>query len=194
MTRAMVRASRLAIGAITCAAIGVASARPAAADGAPSLAAFAGGWTRVRVEEDEAQRISAIRAAIAGLSWITRQFAGPILESTTSPPRGYEFALDDTRLLMAPRGEPLRPLPLDGSADSSEGPRGTFTRRARLVDGAIETRWEQSEATGVNVFRLDDEGTLVIDHTIHVTGLEGVETIQYRARFRRAPDVASSGR
>jgi len=166
---------------------------PAAAE-ATRLSDFAGAWTRIAIDEDESHRIAAIRASIAGLSWITQQFARPILESTTEPPVGYDFAVDGGELRMAPRGEPLRTLPLNGSRDAADGPRGRFTRTARVVDGAIETHWEQSEATGRNVYRVDRDGTLVVDHTIHVTGLEGVETIQYRSRFRRAPDVASPAR
>ena len=178
---------------LACRAGLVATAHSASAS-ADGLMPFAGAWTRVEIESDDERRLSAIDRAVAGLSWMTRQVVAPILKSSTAPPAAYEFVVEADRVWMRPTGEALRALPLDGSSDSGDGPRGRYTRSARVVDGAIETRWQQSDATGSNRYRVVDGTLLVVEHTIHVTRLEGVDPIQYESRFRRAPDVASAPR
>jgi hypothetical protein len=60
-------------------------------------------------------------------------------------------------------------------------------------------RWQQHQAYGSNLYRLDGDA-LVVEHTIHVTALSDVAPIVYQSRFNRSetprdasgiPNVAS---
>lgn len=177
-------------------AIFVAAPAPSLAETSPAaeLSVFHGAWQRVAVEEDDKNRLSAIDSAVAGLSWLTRKMAAPILRATTSPPALYEFVVSEPALLFAERGEPPQPLPLDGTERRGEGPRGEFSAHSRLIDGAIETEWIVADARGSNRYTLTDGGeTLLVEHSIEVTALEGVEKFAYQTRFQRTPAVASAG-
>lgn len=170
--------------------------------GAPALAEtpaaseldpFDGAWERVAIEEDDAQRLSAIDSAIAGMSWLMRKMAAPILRSTTSPPTRYEFVVTEPELLLGQRGKEPWPLPLDGRERSGEGPRGTFKSLSHFENGAIETEWVVTEARGSNRYTISEDGeTLVVQHMIQITRLAGVEPIHYRSRFQRPPAATSA--
>ena len=179
----------LALGAILLAAPALAEAPPVA-----ELGAFHGAWERVAVEEDDTTRLSAIDSAVSGLSWLKRKMAAPILRATTSPPARYEFVVSEPALLFGERGKPPRPLPLDGTERRGEGPRGEFSAQSRLIDGAIETEWVVEDARGSNRYTVTDGGeTLLVEHSIEITALEGVEKFAYQTRFQRIPTVASAG-
>lgn len=187
-TAAAPRILLLALGAIFLAAPALAEAPPVA-----ELGVFHGEWKRVAVEEDDKNRLSAIESAVSGLSWLTRKMAAPILRATTSPPARYEFVVTEPALLFAERGEPPQLLPLDGTERRGEGPRGEFSSQSRLIDGAIETDWVVADARGSNRYTVSGGGeTLLVEHSIEVTAVKGVEKFAYQTRFRRTPAVASA--
>ena len=158
----------------------------------PSLfESFGGRWQRVTPDEDD-ERLSAIAAAVADMSWLMRGVAAPILRRSTVPPPHYLFELQPAGIAMASRDRPLRLLVLDGVERSVDGDRGTVIVSAVQLENAIETRWKTDQAHGSNTFRLDDGGTtLVVESVMQITALSGVQPIRYQVRFARTPQVAS---
>jgi hypothetical protein len=155
---------------------------------------FDGPWQRVSPERDEV-RLQAINTALAGLSWVTRAMAGPILRRSTTPPERYVFRVDADGIALGQRGREPRPLSTDGSEREFEGDRGNVTTSARQVADGLETRWRTGQAHGSTTFRLADDGaTLVVQSVLQITAISGVEPIRYEARFQRAPSVSSSPR
>lgn len=169
-------------------------ALPVDALGGDGAASFAGRWQRVGADEDEVTRLASIEAAFAEASWMLRSVGVRMLGSKTVPPSEYRFSLEreDTLIMDNSKRGPWRWV-LDGKERTATSPGGETTAAAKLVDGALESTWAQERARGRNVYRLEDDGrTLVIDHTIEVTAVEGVKPIHYRARFQKIPAVASA--
>ena len=157
------------------------------------FAPFAGKWHLVEVEGEHEERIGEVDRAVGDLNWVMRSIARPMLRKAVTPPDAYEFALIDERLHFAAQGNPLRPLRFDGSETESEGPRGTVKHRARNHGEQIETLWQTSEGEGGSRFRVIDDGqTLLVESTLQITAISGVEAIVTQTRFRRTPSVASA--
>lgn len=159
---------------------------------AASLALFQGYWQRADSEQSESARISSIDKAIDGLTWVVRKMAGGVLRSTTKPPSEVQFVWDGSALhqrVDGDNGSFTRPVQLGADPIEAIDDRGdSFTSSWEMADEALSLTWEQHQAYGQNLYRLDPDGqTLEIEHIINVTALSGVEPIVYRSRFKRNP-------
>lgn len=157
------------------------------------LALFQGHWQRTDSEQAESARISSIDKAIDGLTWVVRKMAGGVLRSTTKPPSEVQFVWDGSSLHQRVNGDNgsfTRPVQLGADPIEAVDDRGdSFTSSWEMADEALSLTWEQHQAYGQNLYRLNPDGqTLEIEHTINVTALSGVEPIVYRSRFKRNPE------
>lgn len=152
------------------------------------LSAYEGRWQRIDDGATEAARFSAIDAAIAKLSWIVREMASGVLRKTTTPPPELQFAWDGRQLYQGLQGEDgaaTRAIDLDGKFLTLKDPRGVEYASAWVWTGSgLRVRWEQHQATGSNVYRIDErDHSLIVEHTIEVTAIAGIDPIVYRSRF-----------
>jgi hypothetical protein len=164
------------------------------------LSSYQGRWEKIEDDEFDAARLSAIDSAINGLSWIVRRMAAGVLRKTTAPPPEMEFFWDGKRLHQALQGKDRaksRPVLLDGRLRSGKDPRGVpFSWAWAWTDGGLRVNWEQHQAIGNNVYRIDerDDHTLVVQHTIQVTAISNIEPIVYLSRFSRTdPPARAAG-
>ena len=163
------------------------------------LSSYEGRWQRVDDGEADEARLSAIDRAIDDLSWIMRTMAAGVLRKTTRPPPEMEFVWDGERLHQGLQGKDKassRPILLDGKLRSGKDRRGVpFSWAWAWTDLGLRVRWEQHQAHGDNVYRIDerDGHTLVVEHTINITAISNIEPIVYRSRFSRTdlPRVAA---
>lgn len=156
------------------------------------LALFQGEWRRTDSEEAETARFSSIDQAINGLTWVVRKMAGGVLRSTTKPPSEVQFVWDGAALhqrVDGDNGSFDRPVQLGADPVEAIDDRGDlFTSSWDMADEGLSLTWEQHQAYGQNLYRLNSDGqTLEIEHTINVTALSGVEPIVYRSLFKRNP-------
>jgi len=171
----------------------------ASADPNPQLAAFAGDWRLVDLEVGRASRMTAIDRAIGGLSWVVRKMAAPVLRRTTKPPPRMQFIWDGQRLeqrVVRPEGrDEARPIELDTEIVEGKDSRGEpMTASWQWTGSGLKLSWAQNQAYGHNLYRVDpDSETLVVQHTIQVTGISDVEPIVYESRFGRGhlPSVSA---
>ena len=164
------------------------------------LSAFEGHWQRVEVSESDVARESAIDKAVKGLSWIVRKMASGVLRNSTAPPPELQFAWDGKRLhqgIVGKDGEFSRLIELDGDLRVLKDSRGVdFASAWTWTDNGLRLRWEQHQAMGNNVYRLEANAqTLTVRHTIIVTAISNVEPIVFRSRFNRTdvPARAAAG-
>ncbi len=154
------------------------------------LSGYEGHWQRIEDNNDTQARLSAIGRALEGLSWIMRQFASPILKKSTAPPTEMDFAWDGQRLYQGVEGKNgqfSRAIDLDGDLVVAQDSRGVdFSSAWTWTGSGLNLRWEQHQAIGHNVYRIDSrDDTLIIEHTIIVTAISNVKPIVFRSRFSR---------
>jgi hypothetical protein len=164
------------------------------------LSGFEGHWQRIEVGESDAARESAIAGAVSGLSWIVRKFARSNLNKSTAPPPELQFAWDGERLhqgLADENGEFSRRIELDGELRVLKDSRGVDFASSWVWTGQeLRLRWEQHQAYGSNIYRLDEDADiLVIEHTINVTAISNIDPIVFHSRFSRSdlPARAAAG-
>ena len=164
------------------------------------LSGFDGHWQRIEVPESDAARESAIAGAVSGLSWILRKFARSNLNKSTAPPPELQFAWDGERLhqgLADENGEFSRRIELDGELRVLKDSRGVDFAAAWVWTGhELRLRWEQHQANGSNLYRLDEDADiLLIEHTINVTAISNIAPIVFHSRFSRTdlPARAAAG-
>ena len=163
----------------------------AAAEANFDLIPFEGEWSLIESERDDTARISAIEEAVDDLSWVWRQVARPVLTKTTVPPSRIQFTWDGTKLyqhIPESKNEGTRPIAIGGEPLDSTDSRGEpFVASWQWTDQGLQLRWEQHQAFGYNVYRVDpDTGMLVVRHTINITALSNMEPIVFEARFGRS--------
>jgi hypothetical protein len=173
-----------------CRAANAAESTDAAESAAVDLSSFEGRWRRVEVSESDAARESAIEKAIKGLSWIVRKMASGVLRKSTAPPPELQFAWDGEQLhqvIVDKNGEFSRLVELGGDLRILKDHRGVdFSSAWTWTDQGLRLRWEQHQAIGNNVYRLDDDArSLIVRHTIIVTAISNVEPIVFLSRFDR---------
>lgn len=152
------------------------------------LADLDGRWRQLASPADERDRMKAIDTAVEPLTWVVRKMAGGVLRSTTAPKPELLFIWDGTRLherVKGAHGDETRLIEPGAGTKSAIDPRGEPFEGAWLwTPEGLRFDWRQRQAYGVNVYRLDEaRRELTIDHTIHVTGIDGVRPILYRSRF-----------
>ena len=158
------------------------------------LSDYDGHWERIEDETANEARLSAIGEALEGLSWIMRRFASPILRKTTMPPKEMNFVWDGSQLhqrLINQGGRFSRLVNPGGATHFGKDYRGVdFSSVWALSESGLQLRWEQNQATGYNVYRVDSlEHTLVVEHTINVTAISNIEPIVFLSRFSRIDAV-----
>ncbi len=168
------------------------SAQLAVVPAASNLALFQGHWQRADWDQAESARISSIDKAINGLTWVVRKMAAGVLRSTTKPPSEVQFVWDGAALHQRVKGDNgsfTRPVRIGADPVEAVDDRGDlFTSSWEMADEGLSLSWEQHQAYGQNLYRLNQDGqTLEIEHTINVTALSGVGPIVYRSRFKRNP-------
>lgn len=182
--------------------IGLAS-RVGAEDGRPSgfaLPDLDGRWIQRDANFDTQARRAAIDTAIQPLAWVVRKMAGGVLHSTTTPEPTVHFVWDGKRLhqrLNGKRGVSTRIVEPGAPAATGHDARGEpFEGRWIWTQEGLQFSWRQHQAYGANLYRVDPaRHELTIDHSIHVTALDGVEPILFRSRFVQAdlPAVSAAG-
>ena len=175
--------------------IGLAAALSSAEENAsrtPSedeLLRFAGSWSRVADATADAERMAAIDAALADLSWLVRKMASGVLRESTAPPPEVRFVWEGDRLVqhLAVDGEVLvRPVELTESFGIGSAEGSSAEPRWRWREGRLEVYWTRDQARGATRFRYEpSDDSLHVAYEIHVTALEGVAPIHYGSRFRR---------
>jgi hypothetical protein len=158
------------------------------------LSDYDGRWERIEDEEANEARLSAIGKALEGLSWIMRRFASPILRKTTSPPKEMNFIWDGSQLhqrVINGDGNFLRLVNPGGETHFAKDGRGVdFSSVWALSESGLQLRWEQVQATGFNIYRVDSlEHTLLVEHTINVTAISNIEPIVFLSKFNRIDAV-----
>ena len=164
-----------------------------------SLAPCSGQWARIVDEAADEARIESIGTATDDLSWLVRKMATGVLEKTTSPPGELAFTWDGEALrqrVRGPNGEFDRPVDPDAGPIRQTDPRGeeTTIEWRRTTEG-LEVRWQQSQAFGRNLYRVDERSqTLHVEHRIQVTAIDGIDEIVYGTRFGRMtlPQVSAA--
>ncbi len=162
------------------------------------LSSYDGRWHRIDDGESDAQRLSAIDGALTGLSWIMRKMASGVLQKTPRSPRELEFVWDGELLHQGLQGKDQnlsKPVLLDGQLRSGEDPRGVpFAWAWTSTDSGIRVNWEQHQAYGSNLYRIDagDGRTLIVQHTVNVTAISDVAPIVYLSRFSREDESGES--
>ncbi len=154
------------------------------------LSAFDGHWQRIEDPTLDEKRVSAIERALSGLSWIVRRMASGILRRSTMPPEELQFTWNGESLeqeLRGKKGPEKRPVLLDGKMRSAVDGRGVpFASSWAWSESGLRLDWEQHQATGNNLYRLDEHGDLlVVQHTIQVTAISNVDPIVFESRFAR---------
>lgn len=164
------------------------------------LVDFDGRWIQRDADFDANARRTAIDAAIEPLSWVVRKMAGGVLHATTKPDPTVHFVWDGERLhqrLTGQRGTTTRLVEPGAPATTGQDSRGEpFEGRWVWTRDGLAFEWKQHQAFGTNLYRVDPaRHELTIDHSIHVTALEGVRPILFRSRFREAdlPAVSAAG-
>lgn len=164
------------------------------------LSAYEGHWQRIETLESDAARKTSIEGAVAKLTWIVRRMAAGVLRRSTSPPPELQFAWDGERLhqgLTDENGGFSRIIDLDGEFRTLKDSRGVdFASAWTWTREGLQLRWEQHQAHGSNLYRLDeDSDTLIVEHTINVTAISNIAPILYLSRFSRTnlPARAAAG-
>ncbi len=164
------------------------------------LSAYEGHWQRTEAVETDAARESAIKEAVSGLSWIMRTMASGVLRRTTAPPPEMQFAWDGARLhqgFSSKNGGFSRIIELGGELITRKDQRGVdFDSSWTWTEAGLRLRWEQHQADGNNLYRLDENaGTLTVQHMIHITAISNVDPILFVSRFLRTdrPARAADG-
>ena len=165
------------------------------------LAAYAGRWSRIDDPRQETARVESIEAAVSDLSWIVRRMASGVLQRSAVPPGSVTFEWDGEGLhqrVETSAGSLSRPVRFLGTpetiADASGEPLAT---EWRLTPSGLEVHWSQAQAFGSTHYRLDPTAdSMLVEHRIQVTAIDGVEAIEYRSRFDRngLPAVSAAAR
>lgn len=164
----------------------------------PDLIAFDGNWQRVDETRDEERREAAISRAVEGMSWLIRGFAGSVLRRSTRPPEEIKFVWDGKQLQELARDQKerqYRPVRLDGQTRLAQDDNGEVALSWHPVPQGMRLRWEQHQAYGSNVYRVEKEGkVLTVEHTIHVTAVSNVDPIVYHSHFvrRELPHISAA--
>ena len=160
------------------------------------LADFDGRWRKLESMTDERDRLKSIDTAVADLTWVVRKMAGGVLRSTTAPKPELLFVWDGVRLHERVSGSARLIEPGAGPVTAVD-PRGeSFEGTWVWTPDGLRFSWRQRQAYGVNLYRFDEaKRELTVDHAIHVTGIDGVGPILYRARFLKdaLPAVSAAG-
>ena len=159
------------------------------------LSEYQGHWQRIDDDGANEARFSAIGHALEGLSWIMRKFASPILRKTTTPPTRMDFTWDGNQLherVEGANGNFSRAITLDGAEFVAKDSRGVeFSSAWSWTEAGLLVRWEQHQAVGNNIYRIDPQDQiLIVEHTIIVTAISNVEPIIFLSRFSRSDSVA----
>jgi hypothetical protein len=154
------------------------------------LSDYEGHWQRIDDDGGHEARMSAIGHALENLSWIMRKFASPILRKTTTPPIEMNFVWDGQRLFQGVEGKTgslSRAIDLDGEFVVAKDHRGVdYSSAWTWTDSGLRLRWEQHQAVGNNIYRIDSrDHTLIVEHTIIITAISNVQPIVFRTRFSR---------
>ncbi len=162
------------------------------------LSEYEGNWERIEDAEADQARLSAIGRALEGLTWIMRKFASPILRKTTKPPAEMSFVWDGEHLHQGVRGtegEFSRPIELGAEPYVGVDNRGVEVSSAWAWDeSGLRVHWDEHQATGSNLYRIDArDRTLIVEHTIKVTGISNVRPIVFLSRFSRTDSAESEG-
>ena len=164
------------------------------------LSGFEGHWQQIEVADSETARASAIETALGKLSWIVRRFAGGVLRKSTAPPAELQFAWDGERLhqgMADKNGGFARRIDLGDEFRVLKDSRGVDFASSWIWTGdGLRLRWEQHQATGNNLYRLDQNAQiLIVEHMIQVTAISNIDPIRFRSRFSRTdlPARAAAG-
>jgi hypothetical protein len=164
----------------------------------PELAPYSGQWARIVDDAAEEARLESIDTATGELSWLVRKMATGVLEKSTQPPGELTFFWDGDALrqrVRGPNGEFDRLVGVDTGPQRTRDPRGEETTiEWRRTAQGLEVHWSQEQAFGHNLYRVDEAGqTLLVEHRIQVTAIDGVDEIVYGSRFGRLamPPVSS---
>ena len=164
------------------------------------LSGFEGHWQQIDVTESETERKTAIKGALARLTWIVRSFASGVLRKSTAPPLELQFAWDGERLhqgMTGKNGGFSRRIELGAELRVLKDSRGVdFASAWAWTGDGLRLRWEQHQATGNNIYRLDEKAQLlIVEHTIQVTAISNIDPIVFRSRFSRTelPARAAAG-
>ena len=154
------------------------------------LASYAGRWARIDDPAAEAARLESIDEAVSDLAWIVRRMASRVLRRSAVPPGAVQFDWDGDALhqvVESDNGRFSRPVHLHGPPQTLEDKRGEpFTSRWTLTPSGLEVRWTQEQANGTTRYRLvPGTDSMVVEHSIQVTAIDGVDEIAYRNRFGR---------
>lgn len=163
---------------------------PALADEAV-LVPFEGEWRLDPSEGAKEARRDAIDEAVASLTWVMRMFAAPILHRDTAPPEQLHFYPQGDgwfQRAVAKETERVQPIELDAEPHKHVDPQGgDFQAIWKATEAGVELLWEQAQAVGSNRYHLDPKtGQLVLQQTIQVTEISGLEPIVLESRFDRA--------
>ena len=165
----------------------------------PDLTAFDGNWERVDEARDEERRVAAINRAVDGMSWLIRGLAGRVLRGSTRPPEEIKFVWDGTELQELTRDATegkYRPVRLDGHTRTAQDDNGEVALSWHPAPKkGMRLRWEQHQAFGSNVYRIEDAGkVLIVEHTIQITAVSNVDPIVYKSHFmrRELPQVSAA--
>lgn len=164
----------------------------------PELAPYGGQWARIVDDAAEEARLERIDKATRELSWLVRKMAAGVLQKSTQPPGELTFFWDGDALrqrVRGPNGEFDRLVGVGTGPQRTRDPRGeeTTIEWRRTAEG-LEVHWSQEQAFGRNLYRVDEAGqTLLVEHRIQVTAIDGVDEIVYASRFGRLamPPVSS---
>ena len=192
------------VGALVAVVPGLALGGDRAAETAGSatmrLADLDGRWRQLDSDVATQARFASIDSAVEPLTWVVQKMASGVLRSTTAPRPTLHIVWDGERLQeRIPGKDKLETRWVDpgttavAAVDSRGEP---FEGAWDWTTDGLRFRWRQHQAYGANLYRMDHgKRTLTIDHTIHVTALEGVRPIAYRSRFSKdaLPAVSSAG-
>ena len=170
--------------------IGFEAAAASGEDDPLDLAAFDGQWERIDNPRDEEGRIASIGRAVDDMSWLMRGMARSMLRRRARPPSEIQFVWDGSGLSHRDGGREAgdpRPVQLDGEPWRIEhGKNGAVSLSWHSAPDGMLERWEQHQAHGNNVYRVDRDGdVLVVEHTIQITALSNIKPIIYRSHFAR---------
>jgi hypothetical protein len=161
------------------------------------LSVFAGRWSAIELESAESDRFTAIDRAIGKLSWILRKAAAGVLRRSTRPPLEIQFDWDGNHLtqrILETDRERTRRIdlgPPEASPSKDTDPR---TLGWSWTESGLRLNWQEARAYGSNFYRVDEaRQTLWVEHRIHITAVDDVEPIVFRAPFGRLDRSPAGG-
>ncbi len=157
-----------------------------------ALADLDGRWRLLEDATATRDRLAAIDTAVEPLTWVVRKMASGVLRSSTAPRPTLDFVWDGRSLHERVPGKDRvesRRIQPGAPAFQAIDPRGEpFEGAWDWTPEGLRLRWRQHQAHGTNLYRMSqDKRTLVVDHSIQVTALDGLRPIAYRSRFAKDP-------